>query len=86
MALCLRDQDLDWREIGDEIVAVDGHEGVYVAVQGSGALLWRLLAGLTTRDGLLEALVSTYGIDRKRAAEDVDAFLTTLRDRGLLAS
>jgi hypothetical protein len=85
MTLCLREQDLDWRDIADEIVALDAQDAVYLAVQGSGALLWRLLANSTTRDGLIEALVETYDIDAKRASDDVDEFLATLSERGLLA-
>jgi len=86
MTLCLREQDLDWREIGEEIVALDTQSAVYLAVQGSGAVLWRLLADSTTRDGLVQALVETYAIDTDRAAEDVDDFLASLSERGLLAS
>lgn len=86
MTLCLREQDLDWREIGDEIVALDAHGAVYLAVQGSGAVLWRLLAGSTTRGGLVDALVETYEIDAARAGDDVDEFLATLNERGLLAA
>lgn len=86
MTLCLREQDLDWRDTVDEIVALDAQGAVCLAVQGSGALLWRLLAATTTRDGLVEALVETYDIDVARAAGDVDVFLSTLSERGLLAS
>lgn len=86
MTLCLRKDDLDWREIDDEIVALDGREAVYLAVEGSGTLVWRLLAASTTRHNLVEALVEKYGIDSTRAGADVDAFLATLHDRGLLAS
>jgi hypothetical protein len=86
MTLCLRDQDLDWREIDDEIVALDARGAVYFAVQGSGVVLWRMLADAMTRDGLVEALVETYDIDATRAGDDVDEFLTTLNERGLLAS
>jgi hypothetical protein len=82
----LRTDDLDWREIDDEIVALDTRDSVYLAVQGSGALVWRLLAESTTRGRLVEALVERYGIDSTRATVDVDAFLATLNDRGLLAS
>jgi len=85
MTLCLREQDLDWRDIDDEIVALDVQNGVYLAVHGSGATLWRLLAESATRDGLVEALVETYDIDPARAGSDVDEFLVTLNDRGLLA-
>ena len=86
MTLCLRGPDLDWREIDDEIVALDTRDAIYLAVRGSGAVLWRLLADSTTRGGLVNALVETYGIDETRAGADVDAFLATLNERGLLAS
>jgi len=86
MTLSLREQDLDWREIEDEIVALDTQGAVYLAVHGSGAVLWRLLADCTTRDGLVTALVDTYDIDATRAGDDVDEFLATLSERGLLAS
>jgi Coenzyme PQQ synthesis protein D (PqqD) len=86
MTLCLRGHDLDWREIDDEIVVLDVRDATYLGVWGSGAMLWRLLADSTTRDGLVDALVETYEIDEVRAAGDVDEFLATLNDRGLLAS
>ena len=86
MTLSLRKDDLDWREIDEEIVALDTREAVYLAVHGSGALVWYLLAESTTRDSLIEALVEKYGIESTRATADVDAFLATLNDRGLLAS
>lgn len=57
---------------------------MYLAVRGSGALVWRLLAESTTRDSFVEALVEKYGIDATQATADVDAFLSTLNDRGLL--
>jgi hypothetical protein len=85
MTLCLRRDDLDWQEINGEIVALDGKDAVYLAVKGSGAMLWRLLADSATRDGLVDALVETYGIDSGLAGGDVDAFLSTLTARGLLA-
>lgn len=86
MSFGLRENDLDWREIGDEIVVLDLRGAVYFAVQGSGAILWRRLAETASRDRLVEALVNTYGIDTARAGGDVDEFLTTLNERGLLAS
>jgi hypothetical protein len=85
-AVCLRGHDLDWREIHDEIVALDGRNAVYLALEGSGALLWRLLAESTTRHGLVQALITTSGIDAPCAAADVDEFLSTLNEHGLLGS
>jgi hypothetical protein len=84
-ALRLRDQDLDWRAIDDEIVVLDTQGAVYLAIQGSGAVLWRLLAESTTRAGLVQALVETYDVEADRAGDDVDEFLASLGERGLLA-
>ena len=86
VTLCLRKDDLDWRDIDDEIVALDTRDATYLAVRGSGALVWRLLAESTTRDRLVGALVEEYGIDSTQATADVDVFLSTLNDRGLLAA
>lgn len=82
--LRLRPHDLDWRDIDGEVVALDGRTAVYLAVGGSGALLWRLLADSTTREDLVRALVQTYGIDAAVAAVDVEEFLARLDERGLL--
>jgi hypothetical protein len=86
MTLRLREQDLEWREIDDEIVVLDARDAAYLAVSGSGILIWNLLCEPTEREALIQALVNTYDIDQTRAGEDVDAFLTALVDRGLLAS
>src|ERR1700753_251224 len=83
---CLRKEDLEWREIDGEIVALDGKGAMYLSLSGSGAMLWRLLADGAERDRLADALVDHYGIDADRACEDLDSFLTTLGERGLLVS
>lgn len=86
MPLQLRRTDLDWREIDDEIVALDGSSSVYLSVRGAAALVWRMLAGNTSRASLIDALVQRYGITSERAAGDVDGFLAELDERGLLSS
>lgn len=86
MTLRLREHDLDWREIDDEIVVLDGERAEYLAVQGSGTLIWRLLRRATTRAALIDALVARYRIDPAQAGTDLDVFLATLTERGLLAS
>jgi len=85
MTLQLRDTDISWRDIQDEIVVLDERDAIYLAVSGAGALLWRLLSAPIDREDLIGALVDSYGIDRARASEDLDEFLATLADRDLLA-
>lgn len=86
MTLRLRTEDLEWREIDSEIVILDGREATYLALSGSGALLWRLLATDATREQLVEALLEAYEVDHPTATADTDAFLAALYEQGLLAS
>ena len=82
--LKLRDTDLHWREIDDEIIALEARGSNYVAANGSGTLLWRALAEGTTREGLADVLVAAYGIDRERARLDADRFVAEVAAQGLL--
>jgi hypothetical protein len=82
----LREENLTWREIDGEIVAVDIAASAYLSSNAAGAILWAMLAAGATREALAARLVATYGIDRARAEADVEAFLGSLDARGLLAS
>jgi hypothetical protein len=82
--LSLRDERVHWRRVEGEVIALDLGDQRYLAVNGSGAVLWELLTAGTTRAALVGALRDTYGLDEAQAAADVDAFLATLDTRGLL--
>lgn len=81
----LRHHALTWHVAGDDVVVLDLDGSVYLKLNGSGRLLWELLASTATEDDLVTALVDTYGIDQDRAATDVVGFLAELRRRGLVA-
>jgi hypothetical protein len=80
----LRQEDLSWRKIDTEIVAVDVSKSTYLSANESGAVLWALLVDGATRAELATALEERYGIDRARAEADADAFVAALESRGLL--
>jgi hypothetical protein len=80
----LRTEDLTWREIDTEVVAVDVSTSMYLSANESGAVLWRLLAAGATRAELTAALEERYGLDAERAESDVEAFIQSLEQRGLL--
>ena len=82
--LRLRSESLEWREIEDEVIAIDTRTSSYLSANGSGLVIWRELAEGTTRELLIERIVETFGIEKDRAAIDVDYFLADLRSRGLL--
>ena len=84
--LTLRTDDLTWREIDDEIVALEGRRSMYLAANSSAGVLWRMLARGATRDELAAALVAAYGIDPAAAGADTDRFLEQMRTAGLLTA
>ena len=82
--LSLRGDDLAWRTVDDELIAIDVRESTYLSANDSGLLMWNALAAGTTKDALTASLVAEYGIDTETASADVDAFLAHLKERGLL--
>jgi hypothetical protein len=82
--LRLRNADLAWRTVDDEMIAIDVRQSTYLSANDSGAILWSALASGTTKEQLTGSLVEAYGIDPTTAAADVETFLSDLRERGLL--
>lgn len=80
----LRKRDLVWQNLDDEVVALDLAASTYLRINGSGALLWRQLETSATRDQLVDALAGRFDLTREQAAADVERFVGSLRDRGLL--
>jgi hypothetical protein len=82
--LRLRSDDLAWRTVDEEMIAIDVRDSTYLTANDSGALLWVALAAGATKEQLASSLVDTYGIDAATAAADVEQFLSDLREHGLL--
>lgn len=83
--LSLEPTAVQWHRVDGEIMALDVAGGEYFTLNGSGTVLWSLLAEGTTRDGLVAALHGAYDLPAAAAQADVDNFLSALRERRLLA-
>lgn len=83
--LRLNEAAVSWREVDGEIIALQLSSSEYLSTNGTGALLWKSLAGGTSRDRLIELIVEEFGIEPERAAADTDTFLDALSAQGLLA-
>jgi hypothetical protein len=80
----LRQQDLTWHVAGEDIVVLDLEGSVYLKVNGTGRVLWELLAEPRTEAELAGALVDRYGIEQALAVADVASFVADLRQRGIV--
>lgn len=83
--LRLRSEELEWRAIEGEVVALDLRTRSYLTVNESGAKLWSALASGASRDELIDLLIRTFEIPREQARTDVDAFVQMLARRDMLA-
>ena len=73
-----------WRQTGQEIVVLDLHGSVYFGLNPTGAALWKLLVDGATRARLADELVHLGVRDPARARRDVDEFLLALDAADLL--
>lgn len=80
----LIDSKASWAETDDGVVILNLETSRYLTVNATGRVLWgRLREGVDPTE-LVELLVDTFHIDRVQAQSDLTAFLTALRDEGLL--
>jgi hypothetical protein len=75
---------VEWRTVSGEVVALDLESSAYLAVNGTGSILWPLVASGTTTARLVDELVTRFDIDADDARRDVGAFLDSLRSLSLV--
>ena len=80
----LRAEALDWREIDGEVVALARKDSTYLSVNRCGTALWPALARGATVDELVQILLERFEVEPARARADVEAFLDSLDQRGLI--
>lgn len=81
----IRTERLTWREVDDELVALDLERSTYFTANTTAAFLLKKLAdGGATEQRLVDALVEEYDVDVDLARNDVRSFLDELEKDGLL--
>lgn len=82
--LKLRDDDLSWRQVGDEVIVLDLRSNRYLSINPSGMALWEMLVDGSSPAAMANRLASEFGVDQDQAEADVQAFVAMLSGRGLL--
>lgn len=71
--------------IDNEIVVMRLDNGEFFSLEGTAAAAWRLIDGTRGREELVAALADQFDGAAADIAADVDEFLASLRDMGLIA-
>ena len=79
-----RAAEVVWREVGADVVILDLTSSRYLSLNASGAVLWRAVADGATKDELVDVLLARFDVDRDVAVRDVEAFLATGANHGLI--
>ncbi len=82
--LKIRNDDLSWRQVGDEVIVLDLRSNSYLSINHSGTALWELLVDGSTPDTMAARLVSEFGVDEGQARTDIEEFVAMLTKQGLL--
>lgn len=73
-------------QIDGETVIMQIDTGDFFSLAGSALTIWQLLDGTRDRDALIAQLCADFGADEATVADDLDAFLTSLKEAGLIAN
>jgi hypothetical protein len=86
LRLWLRKNAVAWRRVDGETILLDTAASTYLGVNRTGSALWPALVEGTTRGQLIKRLCERFEVTENEASDDVDTFLGTCRERGLLGS
>lgn len=77
-----------WQDVPDaELVLLDPATGRYYGLNAAGGRVWRAIGSCPrTAEELVDDLVAAFGVDRPRAADDVDRLLGALRKADLVTT
>lgn len=79
-----RSEDVMWREVDGQAIILDLRSSCYLRTNDTGARLWGQLQEDREIGELTSILVSESGIDELQARQDIEQFITELRENGLL--
>ncbi len=73
-----------WRQLDENAVVVSPKVGKVRVFNGSGTLIWQMLAQNEPLAAICERLVQTYDVTPEQAEADLQRFVADLTQRGLL--
>lgn len=81
----IRTERLTWRELDDEIIALDLDKSSYFTANPAAAVIMKRLAdGGASAEELVDLLLGEFDVSREVATADVETFLSDLDRDGLL--
>lgn len=71
--------------VDEESLLFNSANGLFFALNETGALLWEEIIHATTLHSVIDQMVEMYDVEREQLTHDVIVFAQTLADQGLLS-
>jgi hypothetical protein len=82
--LLVRNHDIFASSIDDEMVMMDGEQGLYFGLNSVARRVWEMLEKPLSYDALLRLLAQHYDVTEAQCRADVDPFLKKMLENGLI--
>ncbi len=79
-----RNAEIFAADVDDEMVMMDGEQGLYFGLNTVARKIWEFLDRPRTYGELLKALEESYDVDAERCRADVEPFLRKMLEHGLV--
>ena len=76
--------DIVYRELDGSIVTLSLATGEYVELDQVGTRIWQLIEQDGRQSSVREGLLASFDIDEDTCEQELNAFLATLLDKGLI--
>jgi hypothetical protein len=80
----MRNPELVWRPVGDELVIVRPSDGQIRVLNGVGALIWRSMDGHRAISQIAGLVCDEYEVSLEQAEDDIRLFLEPLTEDGMV--
>ncbi len=66
--------------VGDAQMSFNG----IMTLNDVGTFIWKILENGADREQIIDSVLETYDVERKKAEQDIDKYLNKLRDKNLI--
>jgi hypothetical protein len=81
-----RNPDAAYKIVDEEaLIALPGDKAAHHVLNSVGAFIWELLDGENDMDVICRRITAEFDVEEDEARADLEDFLRTLRDKGMLA-
>jgi hypothetical protein len=77
-------QGVEWTDTDGEIVILDVKNGLFFGLDQLSGDIWKHIANRKTVPEIVDSIVAEYEVSLETVQEDVNAFVSTLREKQLI--